>query len=397
MASIRQKPSGHWEARYRDARGRMHARTFATKTAASRWAKSAETDVERGDWIDPRLGRTTLQHWSDEYLSTIVHLRAVTRRDYERQLRVHILPALGHEPVARIEQVDVRRLISNLRAKGLAPKTLQKVRLVLRQVLETARGSGAIKTNPCEGLRLPRAQAKEPIFLTPAQVEQLAQACRSPYGLVIRFAAATGLRPSEICGLRVRRLDLAKGTVEVAEALTVVGGRTEEGPPKGGTRRTVPLTATLCQHLADHLADKQSALGRPPDGDDYVFTAPEGGPLRRDLLHRRIFQPAVKAAGLPNGLRMHDLRHTCASLLIALNAHPKVIQEWLGHKSITVTMDVYGHLLPSLSQELAEKLDRAFHEAIPDPVDDADVTVPRPIVHPDDLISRGLRHDHRGA
>lgn len=93
MASIRKKPSGAWEARYRDAAGVMHARTFPTKSAASRWSKEMETDLSRGDWIDPRMARTTFGAWAKEYLATIVHLRAVTRRDYERQLRVHILPA----------------------------------------------------------------------------------------------------------------------------------------------------------------------------------------------------------------------------------------------------------------------------------------------------------------
>ena len=254
MASIRRKPSGRWEARYRDARGAMHAQTFPTKTAAVQWSRETETDVRRGDWIDPRLGRRTFRDWSDEYLSTIVHLRTVTRRDYERQLRVHIVPVFGDRPISQIDQVDIRRFMSDLRATGMAPKTLQKVRLVLRQVLETARGSGAIKANPCEGIRLPRAEAKEPIFLTPDQVEVLARAARPPYGVLIRFAAATGLRPSEICGLRVRRLDLRAGTVEVAEARTVVGGRTEDGPPKSGSRRTVQLPSSVCAQVRDHLS-----------------------------------------------------------------------------------------------------------------------------------------------
>jgi hypothetical protein len=82
MASLRQKPSGRWEARYRDDGGRMHARTFATKTEATRWSKEVETDVRRGDWVDPRLARTSFGEWADEYLTAIVHLRSVTRGDY---------------------------------------------------------------------------------------------------------------------------------------------------------------------------------------------------------------------------------------------------------------------------------------------------------------------------
>jgi integrase len=360
MGSIRQKPSGHWEARYRDAKGSMHARTFSTKTAAGKFVRDMEVDVRRGDWVDPRLSRTTFGEWAAEYLTTIVHLRNVTRVDYERIVRVHLLPEFADTPIGQVEVVDVRRLVAAKQASGLAPKTLQKIRLVLRQVLETARGSGAIKANPCDGLRLPRAQQKEPIFLTPAEIETLARFARKPYDTLIRFAAATGLRPSEVCGLRVGRLNLVKGTVEVAEALTVVKGRTEVGPTKTGARRTVNVPRFLCDEIGRVLATRAHALGRPISADDYVFTAPQGGPLRRDLLHKRILRPAVVAAGLPDALRLHDLRHSCASILIQLGAHPKVIQEWLGHQSIMVTMDVYGHLFPSLNEALAERVEEVF-------------------------------------
>ena len=121
------------------------------------------------------------------------------------------------------------------------------------------------------------------------------------------------------------------------------------------------------------LAARRGADGRALAPDDYVFTAPEGGELRRDHLHKRILKPAVTAAGLPENLRMYDLRHTCASLLIQLGAHPKLIQEWLGHKSITVTMDVYGHLFPSLSDSMADRLDQVFQRA----GEEADARPPR--------------------
>lgn len=363
MASIRQKASNRWEARYRDAKGTMHSRSFDTKTAARRWAADMESDLRRGDWIDPRLGRTTFAEWSAEFLSTIVHLRAVTRGDYEGALRAHILPAFGHRPVAHIEQVDVRRFFAEKQAAGLAPKSLQKIRLVLRQVLELARGSGAIKTNPCDGIRLPRAVQAEPVFLSAEQVELLARSTRQPYDVLVRLAAATGLRPSELCGLRVSRLNLLQGTIEVAEAVTVVGGRIEIGPTKSYARRTVGVPRSVCDELGEHLARRGSAEGRAVQAEDFVFTAPMGGPLRRDLLYKRIIRPAVEKAGLSSGLRLHDLRHTCVSLLIELGAHPKAIQERLGHSSITVTMDVYGHLFPSVAEALTERLDDVFRAA----------------------------------
>jgi integrase len=268
MGSIRRKPSGRWEARYRDARGAMHARSFHTKGEATRWVKDMEVDIRRGEWIDPRLGRITFSEWTDAYLGTIVHLRNVTRSDYERILRVHLLPAFADHPVAYLEPVDIRRFFAAKQAEGQAPKSLQKIRLVLRQVLETARTSGAIKANPCDGLKLPRAHQKEPVFLSADQVEVLAQATRPPYDVLVRFAAATGLRPSELCGLRIGRLNLMKGTVEVAEALTVVKGRTEFGPIKNGVRRTVNGPRSVCEDLAQYLAQRARKLGRAPGPDE---------------------------------------------------------------------------------------------------------------------------------
>ena len=363
VAAIRQKPSGGWEARYRDGLNRQHAKTFPTKTLARRWAADMEADVRRGDWADPGLGRVTFGEWASEFLGTIVHLRAVTQGDYERALRIHVLPAFAAVPVARIDHVDVRRFVAEKQAEGLAPKTLQRVRLVLRQVLALAKSAGAIKANPCDGLRLPRAAAVEPIYLTAEQVDALAQAAKPPFDVLIRLATASGLRPSELCGLRIGRIDLKKGTVEVAEALTVVKGRTEVGPTKNSLRRTVGIPQSVCNDLAAYIEARSQAAGRPLRPDEFLFTAPMGGPLRRDLLFKRFIRPAITKAGLPVNLRLHDLRHTCAALLISLGAHPKAIQERLGHSSITVTIDVYGHLFPSIDQALTQRLDELLTAA----------------------------------
>ncbi len=274
-----------------------------------------------------------------------------------------MLPFFETVPVARIDHFDVRRFIAEKQAEGLAPKTLQRVRLVLQQVLALAKSAGAIKSNPCDGLRLPRPARAEPIFLTANQVDALARACKPPYDLLVRLAAATGLRPSELCGLRVGRVDLVKGTAEIAEALTVVKGRIEVGPTKNSLRRTVGIPGSLCEDLAIHLRARADEAGRPLDKNEFLFTAPMGGPLRRDLLFKRFIRPAIAAGGLPRGMRLHDLRHTCAALLISLGAHPKAIQERLGHSSITVTIDVYGHLFPSIDQALTAKLDETFRAA----------------------------------
>lgn len=129
-----------------------------------------------------------------------------------------------------------------------------------------------------------------------------------------------------------------------------------EGPTKTGTARRIGLPRFLRARLAEHLA----AL--PADPEAFVFTSPDGGPLRHGNFYRRFFKPAVRSALPPekHGLRFHDLRHTAASLVIAAGAHPKAIQEHLGHRDIQTTFNVYGHLLPSAREALAAALDTAY-------------------------------------
>jgi integrase len=111
------------------------------------------------------------------------------------------------------------------------------------------------------------------------------------------------------------------------------------------------------------ISARAAVLGRPLEAADYVFGGLRDGPLNRDSLHKRVLQPGVAAAGLPPALRTHDLRHTCASLLIELGAHPKAIQERLGHSDIAVMLNVYGHLFPSLQEALTERLDEVHERA----------------------------------
>ena len=151
---------------------------------------------------------------------------------------------------------------------------------------------------------------REMHFLTAAQVEQLAAAITVPFPLLVRFDAYTGLRAGELAALRVGRLDLLRGTCEVVESATEVDNKLVWGATKTYERRTVRLPGLLCEQVGAYLAD------RPNAPNDLVFTMLQGGPLREPKFAERYFKPAARAAGLPAALRVHDLRHTCASLLI---------------------------------------------------------------------------------
>lgn len=154
-----------------------------------------------------------------------------------------------------------------------------------------------------------------------------------------------------LVALRVKRLNLLKGTCEVTESATEVDGKLKWGTPKTWERRKIRLPRFLCEERAAWLAD------RPHEPDDLVFAMQQGGPVREKRLMERYFRPALPKVGLPDGVRMHDLRHTCASLLIAEGATVKAVQAQLGHKSAMITLDLYGHRFPDELDRLAERLE----------------------------------------
>jgi integrase len=193
------------------------------------------------------------------------------------------------------------------------------------------------------------------LFLQPPEIMHLADAITPAYRTLVLCAAYTGLRAGEMGALRVGHLDLLHGSVDVRESLADVNGKLVFGPTKTYSQRTVRLQRFLCEALVDLVATRRR--------DDLVFTGPTGAALRHNLFYARHFKPAVLRAGLPPALRFHDLRHTAAALLIAEGAHPKAIMERLGHSSIEVTLDRYGHLFPGLDESLADKLDATYRAA----------------------------------
>jgi len=378
---IDRRPSGRWRARYLGSDGHRHVAQFSTKADADAWLAAQSTDQHRGSWVDPRLGRVTLKQWADDWLSTTVHLKPKTRVGYESALRAHVLPAFGDWPIGQVDQPAVRRFLAEMTAAGAAPGTIAGTRKVLRLVLATAVGAKAILANPCDGVRVPRSARSEMQFLGHEEVEALAQAISHPavraaghgatphwrtefpeFGLLVRLAAYSGLRAGELEALRWKSVDLLGAGVQVVETVQEVYGHgLIFGPTKTYARRRVPIPRFVIDELAGHQP-------RPFDPEALVFTGPDGGVLRHRNFYGRHFRPAVALAGLPEHFRFHDLRHTFAALLIAEGGHPRSIMERMGHSSITVTLNTYGHLLPSLEERLTDALDargRAARQAPP--------------------------------
>jgi integrase len=356
MASIEKRTRNgrvSYSVRYRDPAGHSRRKVFDRKVDAERWLHENETAKGNNAWVDPAAGRVRLGEWAERWYATTAALRPTTRRDYRKLLDLEILPTFGAAPIASIDALAVREWLAALAAGGLGPKRAGKARAVLSQVLASAVEGGKLSRNVVAGVKPPKVQRAEMCFLDAGQVEALADAIDPRYAALIRFGAYSGLRPSELTALKVGRLDLLRGTVRVVEAATEVDGRLHWGGVKTHEARTVRLPRSITDELAARLAVQSHGP------DDLVFPAPLGGPMRWSKWIRRYFKPAALAAGLPERLRLYDLRHTCASLLIREGATVKAVQAQLGHATASITLDTYGHLFPDELDQLAGRLEAA--------------------------------------
>lgn len=217
-------------------------------------------------------------------------------------------------------------------------------------IFATAEEAGILSRSPCRGVKLPPTDQRNPRFLSPEDLAILAEAHPKRYRALILFAGYSGLRFGEVVGLRLERVDFLRSRVTVTDTIVEVAGHLHRGPTKTGRGRLVTLPRFVTEQIAAHLSLY------PSSPEELVFKAPEGGPIRRSAFRFRVFLPAIERAGLET-LRIHDLRHTAAALAIRAGAHPKAIQERLGHASVATTLNVYGHLFPALDEELAARLD----------------------------------------
>ena len=353
---LRLLPSGAWQARYSDPSGRRRAQTFRRKSDAIAFLAAAQTDVRRGEWIDPARGRASFEELARTWFANKLDLRASSRARDESYLRNHVLPAFGSTAVGQIARSDVQEFVRALSEKGLAPLTVRQCHQILRAILAVAVEDRILLESPCRRISLPRVDRHEHPYLTTEEVERLGAAVDPAFRALVYSAVYLGCRWGELVGLKRQHLDLLRRQVKIVGSLEEVAGRLAyaEETKRVTSRRTLTIPPFLCEMLAEHLA-------AAPAGE-FVFTGRDGGLLRRSGFRRRHWKPALSRAGLNDELRFHDLRHTCASLLIARGAHPREIMARLGHASITTTLNTYGHLWPSLGDKLDEALEDAYRQ-----------------------------------
>jgi integrase len=358
----RKDGSWRWRARYPDpVKGgtAQIERVFRTKREAEDWLVSEAASKQQGTWINPRqAGRPfsdVIAAWKEGWH----RLTPGTRARYESIVNGYLTPEFGNVPIGRITHEVVQRYVDRLDADPrIAAGTVRNVFACLRNAMSKGVRLGLVKVNPCTAIDLPRSPREDMLALTADEVRKLAEVIDPFYKTLIYVAAYCGLRAGELHALRRCDLDLLRGVVHVRRSLRVgAGGELSFGEPKtASSRRTITLPKPIVQMLAAHLAQSPGGPG------DLVFPSKTGKPTRHHLFARRHFKPAVKKA-LPaekHGLRFHDLRHTCASLGVASGANVKMVQEMLGHSSVTITLDRYSHLFASAHEALADNLAATF-------------------------------------
>lgn len=381
-SNIIKTDNGRYKARYRDPEGNRRSKQFDRLADARKFLKEINARVARSEWTAPELARRSFAEAVELWRSTWVDLKPSTKERYEGLLRSHVLPVLGQRQIGKISKAELQRFIGRLVADDdMAAATVWRVAEVLRGPLAAAVDAGWIPNNPASGLRLPKKDQREMLFLTPRQVRDLAEALPAGYRTPVLLAAYCGLRAGEVWGLRVKDVDLLRGQLHVRQTLIEVEGRPTFDTPKSHEARTIFLPSFLGERIAADLA--QRGHSSSPPANALVFVTEKGSPVRHSNFARRHFRPAIRGRpasrkrrgtsghgaippALPEelqGLRFHDLRHTAASIAAASGAQPKEVSRMLGHASIQITMDRYTHLFPDHQEALASRLDATFREA----------------------------------
>lgn len=342
---------------------------YTTKTAAKNAMALLRADDLRGEALVPRGGETTLNEWLDAWLPAYeVSLRATSLHSEFSRIDNHIRPLLGHLPLEDIDTLVAQRWIGQLlkgqgparkgttRArKPLAPKTTLNCHGLLYKIMQAAVVAKLIRTNPCEDTKLPKKVHKEMRFLTDPEIVRLVAALPAHWRPLVLLLVATGLRWGEAVGLKVKNVDLLAKVpklmvLEQMQELASTGEIVFAEPKTEKSRRTVTFTLKVALALTALVVDK----GR----EAVVFTAPMGGYVRTRNF-RRTWKKATAAAGL-DGLRIHDLRHTHAGMLISADRSLTAVQRRLGHSSIAITSDLYGHLREEVDEGILGAVEAAL-------------------------------------
>ena len=334
-----------------------------TKQEVQDKLRELQNNVGRGIAAD--AGTLTLAAWLTRWLEIVRPTVApASYAQYERNCRLHITPLLGAIRLAKLKRGDVVGFYPALARQGVSPAQRRQVGVALTMALNRAVDLDLIPSNPAARVRKPKADKPDIAVLDPEQVARFrAAAAGDRLEALYITALDTGARPGALFALTWADLDFDRGFISVSKSLEDINGvlRVKDVKTKRSRRRIDLSQATLAA-LAERRKAMLAAGHYAPDRP--VFCDTEGGYLRLSNLRRSSFKPILTRAGLPD-IRFYDLRHTCATLLLLADTPAKVVSERLGHSSITMTLDTYSHVLPTMQKRAADVMGRILGQVPP--------------------------------
>ncbi len=314
-------------------------------------------DVDKG--ILPPTERLSVAQFLERWLADVVKpgVRSATYREYKNTVERHAVPALGFLKITQLQPGHLQKLYASMLECGLSPKTVRNVHGCLHAALEQAVKWNLVPRNVAAIAEPPRSRRHEIETLTTEQVKTLFQAIQgNRWEALLTLAVATAMRQSELLGLRWSDVDLDTARVHVRRQLDRDGTFSEPKTAKG--RRTIDLPTSIVAVMRQHRTrqlEERLLMGSDWEDNHLVFCTHAGRPLgHRNVI--REYTKLLQSAGIPH-VQFHALRHTGATLLLLQGVNPKVVQERLGHSQISVTLDIYSHVVPSLGREAADRLD----------------------------------------
>ena len=363
--SIFQRPDGLWVAEVNlgtDGHGKRRRKTVygsTKKEVQDKLLAMQQRDAAGTLEVSSMSVRNCLDFWLGMIKTQV---GASTYDRYKLDVDQHLTPRLGRLQLGHLTHVHVAQLFRDMAEAGSTPDAQRKAGTVLRQVLKHAVSLGLIHGNPALKVPLPRVTREEIHPLAPAEVARLLAAAAGDrlFALFV-LALDSGMRQGELFALEWSDVDLDRGEVSVSKSLSEVRGelKVKETKTRKGRRR-IPLAPSTVAELRRHRG-RMLAEGH---GSALVFPAAAGTHLRKSNVQRRHHAPALRRAGLA-GVRFHDLRHTCATLLLLNNVNVKVVSERLGHASIEITLNTYSHVLPTMQEQAAAVMEGVLGRALP--------------------------------
>jgi integrase len=307
----------------------------------------------------------TVSAFAEQWLeSKAGHVRGSTHRRYADLMRLHVLPTIGRLKIRDVDPVQIQRLHAAWRNSGLSSTSCNHCHFVLNGLLNQAVQWRVLATNPCKLVKAPRRSSPEMPTWSIDEVQRVLTAARdTPLEPLWHLALSTGMRRGELLGLTWSDIDFDRAELSVRRTLSRGrGNELELGSLKTkSASRSIALPESAVQQLRRLQVgqrEKQKLAGDAWHDDAFVFTDDLGRPLQINYLQRQ-FTSLISAAQVPR-IRIHDLRHTNATLLLNQGVHAKVVQERLGHTSVGMTIDIYSHVLPHMQQHAADALDATF-------------------------------------